>query len=207
MKTQLCDFRNLQSKYCMGNCRFFKVIVRQLSIAGFHQVYDGKIKCLGSALTRVITNNSVWHCWKTLAWHLTWPYWTFPFTCTACRAHVKQLNQRSYSLLKCLLRVDRSPDAAISLLTCHYTMKKRWSRLFFQKLCVHIKDNNSPHGKFHRFLFPFSTIFPHLNFALYVLYIYLCYENRMSHKQWAWVTCGQITVKSFYFFLKFQMHW
>ena len=114
------------------------------------------------------------------------------------------LNQRSYSLLKCLLRVDRSPNAAVSLLTCHYTMKKRWSRLFFQKLCVHIKDNNSPRGKFHRFLFPFSTIFPDLNFALYALYIYLCYKNRMSHKQWAWVTCGQITVKSFYFLWSFR---
>ena len=47
-------------------------------------------------------------------------------------------------------------------------------RLFFLKLRVHIKDNdNSPHGKFHRFLFPFSSKFPDLNFAPYVLYIYL----------------------------------
>ena len=31
---------------------------------------------------------------------------------------------------------------------------------------MHIKDNkNSPHGKFHRFLFPFSSKFPDLNFA------------------------------------------
>ena len=46
---------------------------------------------------------------------------------------------------------------------------------FFPKLRVRIKDNNSsPHGKFHRFLSPFSCKFPDLNFASYVLYIYLC---------------------------------
>ena len=37
---------------------------------------------------------------------------------------------------------------------------------------MHIKDNNnSPHGKFHRFSFPFSSKFPDLNFAPYVLYM------------------------------------
>ena len=36
----------------------------------------------------------------------------------------------------------------------------------FPKLRVHIKDNNnSPHGKFHRFLSPLSSKFPDLNFA------------------------------------------
>ena len=45
---------------------------------------------------------------------------------------------------------------------------------FSPKLRVRIKDNNSsPHGKFYRFLFPFSSKFSDLNFALYVLYIYL----------------------------------
>ena len=63
-------------------------------------------------------------------------------------------------------------------------------KLFFPKLRVHIKDNNnSPHGKFHRFLFWFSSKFPDLNFAPYVLYIYSCYETSTWHKQWAWVTC------------------
>ena len=28
-----------------------------------------------------------------------------------------------------------------------------------------------------------------LNFALYVLHIFSCYETRMRNKQWAWVTC------------------
>ena len=52
-----------------------------------------------------------------------------------------------------------------------YTMCERWRRLFFPKLRVHIKDkNNSPHGKFHRCLFPFSKKFPDLNFAPYVLF-------------------------------------
>ena len=46
---------------------------------------------------------------------------------------------------------------------------------FSTKLCVRIKDNNSlPHGKFDRFLFPFYSKFPDLNFASYVLYIYQC---------------------------------
>ena len=41
---------------------------------------------------------------------------------------------------------------------------------------MHIKDsNNSRHGKFHRFLFPFSSKFPDLNFAPYVLFIYSCH--------------------------------
>ena len=33
-------------------------------------------------------------------------------------------------------------------------------------------NNNSPHGNFHLFIFPFSSKFPDLNFAPYVLYIY-----------------------------------
>ena len=45
-------------------------------------------------------------------------------------------------------------------------------RLFFSKLQVHIEDNNnSPHGKFHRFLFPLSGKFPNLNFAPCSLYL------------------------------------
>ena len=69
-------------------------------------------------------------------------------------------------------------------------MHERWRRLFFPKLRVLIKDNNnSPHGKIHRFLFPFSSKFPDLNFAAYVPYIYSCYETRTWHKQWAWITC------------------
>ena len=36
-------------------------------------------------------------------------------------------------------------------------------------------NNNSPHGKFHQFLFPFSSKFSDLNFTSYVLYIFLYY--------------------------------
>ena len=82
----------------------------------------------------------------------------------------------------CLFWVDRSPDDGFLLLPCHYTMKEGERGLFFPKLRVRIKDNNSsPHGKFHRFLFPFSSKFPDLNFASDVLYVehtvslgYLC---------------------------------
>ena len=71
--------------------------------------------------------------------------------------------------------VDRSPYAGFRLLPCHYTMKEGERGPFFPKLRVRIKDNNSsPHGKFYRFLLPFSCKFPDLNFASYVLYIYLC---------------------------------
>ena len=53
------------------------------------------------------------------------------------------------------------------------------------------EDNNSPHVKFYRFLFPFSSKFPDLNFVSYVLYIYPCWETRTRHTQWAWVTHRQ----------------
>ena len=43
---------------------------------------------------------------------------------------------------------------------------------FSPKFRVRIEDNNSsPHGKFYRFLLPFSSKFSDLNFASYVLYI------------------------------------
>ena len=72
------------------------------------------------------------------------------------------------------------PDFAVSLLPCRFTMKARWRRLFFLKLCIRVKDNNnSTHGKFHQFLFPFSSKFSDLNFTSYVLYIYPC--NVMWH--------------------------
>ena len=52
---------------------------------------------------------------------------------------------------------------------------------FPPRLRVRIKDHqNSRHGKFHRFLFPFSSKFSDLNFASYVLYNLpvLCYVSR-----------------------------
>ena len=64
------------------------------------------------------------------------------------------------------------------------TYTKFWGEMkgeedyFSPKLRVRIENNNnSPHGKFHRFLFPFSS-------KSYVLY------NITWHTQWAWVTCG-----------------
>ena len=93
-----------------------------------------------------------------------------------------------FSLKKlCLFWVDRSPDAGFRLLPCHYTMREGEWGPFSPKLHVRIKDNNSsPHGKFDRFLFPFSSKFADLNFASYVIYNYL----PMRHTQWAWVTCA-----------------
>ena len=49
-------------------------------------------------------------------------------------------------------------------------------------------------GNFHRFLFPytFSSKFPNLNFAPYVLYIYSCYLKPVQDKNSEpdQVTCG-----------------
>ena len=82
---------------------------------------------------------------------------------------------------------DKTQLAAVSLLLCHFAMKERWWGLFFSKTSWRIKDNNtSPHGKFNRFLSPFSSKFSDLNFASYVLYIYLCYDT--CHITWTWVT-------------------
>ena len=74
---------------------------------------------------------------------------------------------------------------------CHlsFIVKLLWRKgdedYFSSKLCVRIKNNkNSTHGKFHQFLFPFSSKFSDLNFVSYVLYIYLCYVT--CHTQWAW---------------------
>ena len=59
-------------------------------------------------------------------------------------------------------------------LPLNYAEKMR--ETIFPKSRVHIKDNNnSPHGKLHQFLFPFSDKFLDLNFVPFVLYIYLCY--------------------------------
>ena len=72
-----------------------------------------------------------------------------------------------------------------------YYVGKMKHLLFLSKLCVHIKtNNNSPHGKFHQFLFPFSSKFPDLNFTPYVLYLILYIMKPVCDKQSAWVTCG-----------------
>ena len=72
---------------------------------------------------------------------------------------------------------------------CSSPWTKGEEHYFLPKLRVRIEDNNSSsHGKFHRFLFPFSSKFSDLNFASYVLYIYLYYVT--CHQQWAWVTYG-----------------
>ena len=48
---------------------------------------------------------------------------------------------------------------------------------------MRIKDNNnSPHGKFHRFLFPSSSKFIDLNFTSYVLYRFSI-MSRVTHSE------------------------
>ena len=54
------------------------------------------------------------------------------------------------------------------ILSLYYVAKMK--ETIFPKLRVHLKDNNnSPQGKFHRFLFPFTNKFSNLNFAPYAL--------------------------------------
>ena len=73
-----------------------------------------------------------------------------------------------------------------------------WGRR--EKLRVRIKDtNNSPHGKFHRFLFPFYSKFSDLNFASYVLYNLpvLCHVSRTVSLGYLWYTREISIVKSY----------
>ena len=87
------------------------------------------------------------------------------------------------------LWVDQNPALASTSYLATLLWRKGDEDYFPPKLCVRIKDNNnSPHGKYHRLLSPFSSNFSDLNFASYVFYIYLCYVT--CHTQWAWVTYG-----------------
>ena len=69
---------------------------------------------------------------------------------------------------------------------------ERWRRLFSPKLRVQILDNNSPHGKFHRFLFPFSSKFPDLNFAHYYTRP-VCGTN--SEPGWPVVSLASVSIR------------
>ena len=93
----------------------------------------------------------------------------------------------------CLFWVDGSQ----TLISASYLATLLWRKgdegYFPPKLHVRIKDNNnSPHGKFHRFLYPFSSILSNQNFTSCALYIYPCYVTWQT--PWAWVTCGKIFV-------------
>ena len=84
----------------------------------------------------------------------------------------------------CLFWVDQSPTLPSASYLATLLCRKGDENDFPQKQSVRIKDNNnSPHGKFHRFLFPFSqNKFSDLNFASYVLYIYPCYVTYTHSK-------------------------
>ena len=83
----------------------------------------------------------------------------------------------------------------ILLHSIYYVGKMK--RTIFSKLRVHIKDNNnSLHGKFHRFLFPFSSKFPDINFAPYVLHIYSMlwnpYLTQAVSLGYLWAVCSHV---------------
>ena len=73
-------------------------------------------------------------------------------------------------LLKDKTHHPTTPPGIFSRVLC-ISVRMRDSLLDSRKLRVRIKDNKkSPHGKFHRLLFPFSSTFSDLNFSTYVLY-------------------------------------
>ena len=85
--------------------------------------------------------------------------------------------------------VDRNPTLAAASYLATLIWRKDDEDSFSPKVRVRIKDNNnSPHGKFHQFLFPFSSKFSDLNFSSYILYICLYMYYVMCYTQWAWVT-------------------
>ena len=76
------------------------------------------------------------------------------------------------------------PKFAVSLLPCRFTMKERWWRLLFPKTTLRIKDNNnSPHDKFHRFLFPFSSKFFRPKLRLICSLSFTRVMSRVTHSE------------------------
>ena len=76
-----------------------------------------------------------------------------------------------------LLRVVFTPSVKIKIVSSSFVHS-----IVATILCRNDEEenNNSRYGKFHRFLCPFFSKFPDLNFAPYVLYIYSCYMKRVS---------------------------
>ena len=90
----------------------------------------------------------------------------------------------------CFSWVDRRP----SLLSISYLailLRRKGDKDYFsKKLRVRIMDNkNSPHGQFHRFLFPFFSKFSDLNFASCVLYNLpiLCHVSHTVSLGYLWL--------------------
>ena len=78
---------------------------------------------------------------------------------------------------------------------------KKNSKTIFPQNFVYVKDNNnSPRGKFHRFLFPFSSKISDLNFASYVLYICQCYVTghtvSLGYLCWSRLTTLNLNARS-----------
>ena len=75
--------------------------------------------------------------------------------------------------------------------TLPLTLKERWWRLLFPKTtCTYKNNQNSPDGKFHRYLFPFASKFSDLNFASHALYNLpvLCHASHAVSLGYLWLT-------------------
>ena len=63
----------------------------------------------------------------------------------------------------------------VVFLDMHTKCREDEETIFPETSCAYYGQQNSRHGKSHRFLCPFSSKFPGLNFDPCVLYIYLNY--------------------------------
>ena len=83
----------------------------------------------------------------------------------------------------CLFWVDRSPILLLVFYSATLLWRKGKEDYFSPKVRVRFKDNtNSPHGKFHRFLFPFSSKFFRPKFRL-ICSLYLPMSCHVTHSE------------------------
>ena len=90
--------------------------------------------------------------------------------------------------------VDRSSSSPLVSLPCHFTMKERcMKKTIFPKNFQYVLRTTrtpAPHGKFHRFVVPFSSKFSDRNFALYVLFnlpvLHVCHVSRTVSLGYLW---------------------
>ena len=88
--------------------------------------------------------------------------------------HVYLVTGLDFHQKKSVLVLGRfEPNFGINLLPCHFLWREDDEDYFSPKLCVRIKDNNSPHCKVHQFLVPFFSKFSDLNFTSYICSLYL----------------------------------
>ena len=74
-----------------------------------------------------------------------------------------------------------------------WTYTNEMETILCKTLCTYQGQQQLATWKVYWFLFPFSSKFPDLQFAPYVLYNLFTHvvKPHTWHKQWAWITCGE----------------